>query len=145
MIADVLLRPWIFTSLSIAACGGQVRPPADGGGRFDAQHLDASSPTDTASQTACPTRVRPGESCAPGTRPCLGDDQCNDCFCTASQWVCGSRVCADSGVCPTSRPQTGDPCAFSGQSCSYGAGCAGAECLCAGGRWTCDAFFCGDR
>lgn len=129
----------------LSACGGKLRLPSDGGAEASTDRLDVAQGALDAGGGACPARVAPGLACAPGTRPCLGDDRCNDCFCTAGTWVCGSRVCVDAGACPSGRPATGDPCGASGQSCSYGAGCAGAECLCAGGRWTCDAFFCGDR
>lgn len=131
----------ISFALLLAACGSNVRRAADAA--VDAPPSDVASRTDLGAG-ACPARVTPGQPCAQGSRPCLGEDRCNDCFCTAGVWVCGSRVCVDSGVCPSSRPRTGDVCVSAGQTCSYGAGCAGAECLCAGGRWTCDAFFCPD-
>ena len=118
-------------------CGAVARRAADGGAG------DAPAASDVGA--ACPARVSPGVACAPGTRPCLGDDGCNDCFCNGGAWVCGSRVCVDGGACPSGRPRTGDACAIAGLACSYGAGCAGAECLCAGGRWTCDAFYGPDR
>lgn len=139
MLGDVRLLASLLV-LGLGACGADLRRPADAG----------VTPSDRALLPAdlgapCPARVAPGVACEPGTRPCLGDDRCNDCFCTAGVWSCASRVCVDAGICPAARPRTGDACTASGQVCAYGAGCAGATCVCAGGRWTCDAFFCVDR
>lgn len=133
------MRALLLVALPLLGCGADLRRTSDGGlaAPADVTASDATGP--------CPARVAPGVACAVGTRPCLGDDRCNDCFCTAGVWVCGARVCVDAGACPAARPRTGDACATAGQSCAYGAGCAGADCVCAGGRWSCNAFFCGDR
>ncbi|MFO0627815.1 MAG: hypothetical protein U0325_19560 [Polyangiales bacterium] len=133
----------LLAALALVGCGAVARRSGDGGVTDAPRAADTAAVSDAGG--ACPSRVAPGVACAPGTRPCLGDDRCNDCFCNGGAWVCGSRVCVDAGVCPAGRPRTGDPCDSAGQACSYGAGCAGAECLCAGGRWTCDAFYCPDR
>lgn len=124
----------------LAACGGTVAVSDAGPGAPS----DAGAGFDAGASAQCPGVVVAGGACT-ATRPCLGPDQCNDCYCTGGFWVCGSQVCADAGPCPAGRPRTGDPCDSARQVCGYGTGCNGAQCLCAGGRWTCDLLTCPDR
>jgi hypothetical protein len=130
---------WVVSWVALAlGCGGTV-VASDGGAA-----ADAGVGLDAGAAGQCPARVVAGEACS-ATRPCLGADGCNDCYCTGGAWVCGAQVCVDGGVCPAGRPRTGDACAAARQVCAYGTGCNGAQCVCAGGRWTCNTLTCPDR